>query len=154
MKLRSTSEMKPTDEKKSPPKILSRRVNAENFPARRIPNNALKRTLEIATSSVDGFWLNKNTSCAPPVSYELYSGVKRSITSQKLRLARSCLMQRDYKNLAKILASNHSGDSMLKKVSFTVFMEYAGIVQKCPKPKTKPDIEPIPPESAMSEAEI
>ncbi|XP_016970180.1 uncharacterized protein LOC108038006 [Drosophila rhopaloa] len=129
--------MKTNPQKKECLKNGQRKIDGSNFPARRIPNNVLKRTLEIATSSEDGFWLNKNTSCAPSTNYELYSGTKRSVTSEKLRLARDCLMQRDYKNLAKILASNHFGDTLLQKASFTVFMEYAGCLQKCPKLKAK-----------------
>jgi len=56
-----------------PPLKKVRKINGANFPARRIPPNVLKRTLEITSNPEDGFWLNKNTSCAPPISYELYS---------------------------------------------------------------------------------
>ncbi|XP_016993720.2 uncharacterized protein udd [Drosophila takahashii] len=129
--------MKTDPDQKPPLKTKERKINGDHFPARRIPPNVLKRTLEIATNFEDGYWTNKNTSCVPPTSYELYSGAKRSVTSEKLRLARSCLMQRDYKTLAKILASNHLGEGTLQKTAFTVFSEYSGLLQKHPKLNTK-----------------
>ncbi|EDV59573.1 uncharacterized protein LOC6542068 [Drosophila erecta] len=142
--------MKTKSEKKPPLKNAPRKINGESFPARRIPANVLKRTLEIATSPEDGFWLNQNPSCAPPASYEFYFSVRRSTAYEKLRLARNCLMQRDYKNLAKILASNHLGDTLLQRASFQIFTEYSNVLQKCPKFYTKMDqlrVEPTPPQA-------
>ncbi|EDW46876.1 uncharacterized protein LOC6608115 [Drosophila sechellia] len=129
--------MKTKAEKQSPLKTAPRKIKGENFPARRIPANVLKRTLEIATSPEDGFWVNQNPSCAPPASNEFYFNVRRSTAYEKLRLARNCLMQRDYKNLAKILASNHMGETLLQRASFQIFMEYSKVLQKCPKFYTK-----------------
>lgn len=126
-------EVEKADKKSMPGKSSKRRVNGANFPARRIPSNALKRTLEIATNPVDGFWLNKNTSCAQPANYELYPRNRRSPTNEKLRLATTCLMQRDLKNLAKLLASNLVGDTVLQKDSYTVFAEYAEMLKKFTK---------------------
>nr|XP_016943102.1 uncharacterized protein LOC108019714 [Drosophila suzukii]XP_036670216.1 uncharacterized protein LOC108019714 [Drosophila suzukii] len=140
-----------------PPLKKVRKINGANFPARRIPPNVLKRTLEITSNPEDGFWLNKNTSCAPPISYELYSNARRSTTYEKLRLARNCLMQRDYKNLAKILASNHTGDSLLERTSFELFMDIANILQKHPKLNSKvakSQEEPTPPKSLSDEEEV
>ncbi|XP_017126358.1 uncharacterized protein LOC108145441 [Drosophila elegans] len=148
--------MKVKNPEKPPEKNAQRKIDVYNFPARRIPKNVLNRTLNIATNSEDGFWLNKNTSCVPSTHYELYNRTKRSVTSEKLRMARDCLMQRDYKNLAKILASHHLGDTVLQRAAFTVFTEYAGLLQKCPNLKTnteKAKKEPTPPKEPIVEEE-
>ncbi|KAH8234243.1 hypothetical protein KR038_004663, partial [Drosophila bunnanda] len=126
-----------TANSKNPAKITERKVNAASYPAKRIPSNALKRTLEIATNHIDTFWLNKNTSCVCPINYELYFCKQRSSTNEKLRLARNCLMQRDYKNLAKLLASNLAGDTVLQRDSYAVFTEYAELLKKFTKLKSK-----------------
>ncbi|XP_016957280.1 uncharacterized protein LOC108029508 [Drosophila biarmipes] len=147
--------MKASPDNKPPFKKV-RKICGANFPARRIPPNVLKRTLEILTNPEDGFWINKNTACAPPTSYELYSNARRSITIEKLRLARNCLMQRDYKNLAKILASNLFGDSLLERASFALFSDIASILQKHPKLNAKgakSQEEPTPPKSPSIEEE-
>ncbi|KAH8376234.1 hypothetical protein KR200_007999, partial [Drosophila serrata] len=128
---------KNANNKKKRAKSSERKVNAASYPAKRIPSNALKRTLEIATNPIDNFWLNKNTSCVCPINYELYFGKKRSPTNEKLRLARNCLLQRDYKNLAKLLASNLAGDSVLQRDSYSVFAEYAELLKKFTKLKSK-----------------
>ncbi|KAH8291277.1 hypothetical protein KR054_010268 [Drosophila jambulina] len=149
MKLRNSSN------KKKPEKISERKVNPASYPARRIPGNALKRTLEIATNPIDNFWLKKNTSCVRPMNYELYLDKKRSATNEKLRLARNCLMTRDYKNLAKLLASELAGDTVLQRDSYTVFAEYADLLKKFTKQKSKcakasetqPETEPSPSEA-------
>ncbi|KAH8336939.1 hypothetical protein KR059_008576, partial [Drosophila kikkawai] len=137
---------KEANNKKKP----ERKINAASYPAKRIPSNALKRTLEIATNPIDSFWLNKNTSCVRPINYELYYGKNRSPTNEKLRLARNCLMQRDYKNLAKLLASNLAGDTVLQRDSYAVFAEYAEILKKFTKlkPKNIDKATESPPEAA------
>ncbi|XP_017072772.1 uncharacterized protein LOC108109011 [Drosophila eugracilis] len=131
-------------------KTASRKIVAANFPPRRIPANVLKRTLEIANNPEDGYWLNKNTSCVRSISYELYVETKPSIISEKLRLARNCLMTRDYKNLAKILASNHYGEKSLQRAAFKVFTEYASFLKNYSKERTEESKSEEKPDSPKS----
>ncbi|XP_017151066.1 uncharacterized protein LOC108161338 [Drosophila miranda] len=113
----------------------SRDVQIGKFPPKRIPKDVLKRTLEIASSSIDEFWLNKNCSCSPPANCELYNVMNRSITYQKLSLSRNFSMVRDWKNVEKILTSNVFGESLLKKGSYPIFSEYASLSLKFDKPR-------------------
>ncbi|XP_022228395.1 uncharacterized protein LOC111078159 [Drosophila obscura] len=113
----------------------TRQFQSGKFPSKRIPKDVLKRTFEIASSSIDEFWLNKNCSCSPPTNYELYNVLNRSITYQKLSLSRNFSMVRDCKNVEKILTSNVLGESLLKKGSFPIFSEYASLSLKYDKPR-------------------
>ncbi|KAH8401160.1 hypothetical protein KR009_003426 [Drosophila setifemur] len=132
-------------------KDAERKVCAKNYPPRRIPRNVLKRTLQIATHPSDGFWLNKNTSCAAPASFERTYFMRRSLTYEKLRLARNCAMQRDFKNLAKLLASKLYGDKAVQKTGYNVFSDYASILQKLTKNKTKESQKPSPDDEENSQ---
>ncbi|XP_034099456.1 uncharacterized protein LOC117564690 [Drosophila albomicans] len=106
-----------------------RRFNVTKFPPFGIPKHALTRTLEIVNDPNDEFWLNKNSSCAPPINDIVYGGgVQRSETYIKLNLARKCLLTRDFHNLAKLLTSNIIGDTVMQKSSFPIFTDYASIL--------------------------
>ncbi|KAH8408142.1 hypothetical protein KR222_000707 [Zaprionus bogoriensis] len=91
-------------------------------PPRQIPKQVLARTLEILNDPKDEFWLNKSTSCVPPINYGS-TEIKHSDTVKKLNIARKCLMTRDWQNLAKLLTSNLIGDSILQKGSFPLFLD-------------------------------
>lgn len=114
-------------------------VSAQHYPPCRIPKNVMQRTLTIATDPTDAFWLNINVSCTPSTSYEMTvdAEYKRSPTYEKLQLARNCLMQRDYKNLAKLLTSHLYGETILQKNAHNIFSEYASLLQKFTKLKQK-----------------
>ncbi|KAH8276516.1 hypothetical protein KR026_006741, partial [Drosophila bipectinata] len=124
-------------EVKKMPKEAGGKLSAQHFPPARIPKNVLQRTLTIANDSTDAFWLNINVGCTPSVSYEMTveSEFRRSLTYDKLHLARSCLLQRDYKNLAKLLTSNLYGETALQKNGYQIFSEYASLLQKFTKIK-------------------
>ncbi|ALC39175.1 CG18316 [Drosophila busckii] len=92
-------------------------------PPRRIPKSVLTRTIEILDDSSDEFWLNKNSSCAPPINYEASLEEKHSDTYKKLNLARNCLLTRDWQNLAKLLTSNLFGSTVVQKCSIPIFSE-------------------------------
>ncbi|XP_034669519.1 uncharacterized protein LOC117902333 [Drosophila subobscura] len=112
-----------------------RELRLGQFPPKRIPKDVLNRTLEIASSLIDEFWLNKNCSCSPPANYEFYNVLNRSVTYQKLSLTRSFTMARDCKNVEKILTSNVFGESLLKKGSLPIFSEYASLSLQLDKPR-------------------
>ncbi|KAH8320056.1 hypothetical protein KR074_012515, partial [Drosophila pseudoananassae] len=120
-------------------KELGLKLSAQHFPPVRIPKNVLQRTLTIANDTTDAFWLNINVGCTPSASYEMSveTGFRRSLTYEKLHLARCCLLQRDYKNLAKLLTSNIYGETILQKNAFNIYSEYASLLQKFTKIKEK-----------------
>ncbi|KAH8284709.1 hypothetical protein KR018_012037 [Drosophila ironensis] len=126
--------------KKEPIKKLNDKVNiAAQFPARRIPKHVLTRTLEIANNPLDEFWLSRNSSCTAPISYEMTadSHNRRSITYEKLQLMRTCLLQRDFKNLAKLLASNLAGDTKVQRSAYHIYSQYANLLQDHTKIQAK-----------------
>ncbi|KAH8339989.1 hypothetical protein KR067_005252, partial [Drosophila pandora] len=126
-------------ELKIKPGTKEENVSAQHYPPCRIPKNVMQRTLTIATDPTDAFWLNINVSCTPSTSYEMTvdAEYKRSPTYEKLQLARNCLMQRDYKNLAKLLTSHLYGETILQKNAHNIFAEYASLLQKFTKLKQK-----------------
>ncbi|XP_017856905.1 PREDICTED: uncharacterized protein LOC108609694 [Drosophila arizonae] len=97
-----------------------RKFSSLRFPPKPIPKHVLSRTIKIVSDSNDKFWLNKNSSCAPPVNYELHN---HSDAYKKLNLARRCILGRDWHNLAKLLTTNLVGDSLIQKSSYPVFSQ-------------------------------
>lgn len=97
-----------------------RKFSSLRFPPKPIPKHVLSRTIKIVSDSNDKFWLNKNSSCAPPVNYELHN---HSDAYKKLNLARKCILGRDWHNLAKLLTTNLVGDSLIQKSSYPVFSQ-------------------------------
>ncbi|XP_034472968.1 uncharacterized protein LOC117780520 [Drosophila innubila] len=120
--------MKTRSKKQNFDSKIERKFDLSKFRPRRIPKQVLARTLEIVNDPNDEFWLNKNASCAPPITEIFKSGVKHSDTYKKLDLARKCLLTRDWENLAKLLTSNLVGDTLLQKAAYPVFSEYASIL--------------------------
>ncbi|KAH8263100.1 hypothetical protein KR044_004371, partial [Drosophila immigrans] len=104
--------------------ITERKFDVARFPPYAIPKHALTRTLEIVNDPHDEFWLNKNSSCAPPIDDIVFGGGgKRSETYIKLNLARKCLLTRDFHNLAKLLTTNIIGETVMQKCSFPIFTD-------------------------------
>jgi len=120
--------MKTRSKKQNFENKIERKFDLSKFRPRRIPKQVLARTLEIVNDPNDEFWLNKNASCAPPITEIFKSGVKHSDTYKKLDLARKCLLTRDWENLAKLLTSNLVGDTLLQKAAYPVFSEVSSLV--------------------------
>ncbi|EDW64535.2 uncharacterized protein udd [Drosophila virilis] len=106
---------------------VEKKFSSLRFPPKAIPKHVLTRTLKIVNDSNDEFWLNKNSSCAAPVTYEQSNAKKHSDAYKKLNLARKCMLTRDWQNLAKLLTSNLVGDSIIQKSSYPIFSEYVSI---------------------------
>ncbi|KAH8378339.1 hypothetical protein KR093_010754, partial [Drosophila rubida] len=103
---------------------IERKFDIGRFAPYGIPKHVLTRTLEIVNDPNDEFWLNKNSSCAPPINDIVFGGgVKRSETYIKLNLARKCLLTRDFHNLAKLLTTSIIGDTVMQRCSFPIFTD-------------------------------
>ncbi|XP_032595449.1 uncharacterized protein LOC116805729 [Drosophila grimshawi] len=114
---------------------VEEKFRVTRYPPRRIPKHVLTRTLQIINDGNDEFWLNRNSSCAPPVNTTCSDLKRCSESHQKLNLARKCMVTRDFKSLAKLLTSNLIGENWTQRSAYPVFSEYFTILLSLEDPE-------------------
>ncbi|XP_018784191.1 PREDICTED: uncharacterized protein LOC108965960 [Bactrocera latifrons] len=72
----------------------------------KIPKSVFERTLEVINNPQHPAWTDRNNSCAKAIHRSAENNIRgmRSVDiCTRMFLARTCLMKRDLKNLAKVL---------------------------------------------------
>lgn len=72
----------------------------------KIPKSVFEKTLEVINNPQHTVWADRNNSCAKAIhrsSENNIRGMRSADICTKMSLARTCLLKRDVKNLAKVL---------------------------------------------------